>query len=110
MSNWKYICEVGDIPRQGARRVAREKGLEVAIFRNAADEIFALLDRCPHKGGPLSQAAAKDLIRAVANRPVSDAVVEDTARRIASLRATPEAKEGLAAFLDKRPAAWIAQG
>ena len=55
MSNWKYICEVGDIPRQGARRVAREKGLEVAIFRNAADEIFALLDRCPHKGGPLSQ-------------------------------------------------------
>ncbi|HRP22437.1 enoyl-CoA hydratase/isomerase family protein [Thauera sp.] len=62
------------------------------------------------QGGPKSQAAAKDLIRAVANRPVSDAVVEDTARRIAGLRATPEAKEGLAAFLDKRPAAWIAQG
>ncbi|ENO96479.1 enoyl-CoA hydratase [Thauera phenylacetica B4P] len=62
------------------------------------------------QGGPKSQAAAKDLIRAVANRPVSDAVVEDTARRIASLRVTPEAKEGLAAFLDKRPAVWIAQG
>lgn len=62
------------------------------------------------QGGPKSQAAAKDLIRAVANRPVSDALVMDTARRIASLRATPEAKEGLAAFLDKRPAAWIAQG
>ena len=61
------------------------------------------------QGGPKSQAAAKDLIRAVANRPVSDAVVEDTARRIASLRVTPEAKEGLAAFLDKRPAVWIAQ-
>ena len=58
-------------------------------------------------GGPKSQAAAKDLIRAVADRPVSDAVVEDTARRIAELRATPEAKEGLAAFLDKRPAAWV---
>jgi nitrite reductase (NADH) small subunit len=55
MSNWKYICEVADIPRQGARRVPREIGLEVAIFRNAEDEIFALLDRCPHKGGPLSQ-------------------------------------------------------
>ena len=41
---------------------------------------------------------------------MSDAVVEDTARRIARLRATPEAKEGLAAFLDKRPAAWVAQG
>ena len=58
-------------------------------------------------GGPKSQAAAKDLIRAVADLPVSDAVVEDTARRIAELRATPEAKEGLAAFLDKRPAAWV---
>lgn len=62
------------------------------------------------QGGPKSQAAAKDLIRAVANRPVSDALVMDTVRRIAGLRATPEAKEGLAAFLDKRPAAWIAQG
>lgn len=59
------------------------------------------------QGGPKSQAAAKDLIRAVADQPVSDAVVEDTARRIAELRATPEAKEGLAAFLDKRPAAWV---
>ena len=47
------------------------------------------------------------LIRAVADRPVGDDLVEDTARRIASLRATPEAKEGLAAFLDKRPAAWM---
>ena len=55
MTNWKYICQVGDIPRQGARRVARPQGLEVALFRTAADEVFALLDRCPHKGGPLSQ-------------------------------------------------------
>ena len=58
-------------------------------------------------GGPKSQSAAKALIRAVANRPLSDAVMEDTARRIASLRVTPEAKEGLGAFLSKRPAAWV---
>jgi len=57
--------------------------------------------------GPLAQAAATDLIRAVVHRPVDDAVVEDTARRIATLRATPEAKEGLSAFLEKRPAAWV---
>ena len=79
----------------------------------ATDELDAKVSEVVEallQGGPKSQAAAKDLIRAVANRPVSDAVVEDTARRIASLRATPEAKEGLAAFLDKRPAAWIAQG
>lgn len=55
MTRWKEICRVQDIPVLGARRVAREQGLDVAIFRNDADEVFALLDRCPHKGGPLSQ-------------------------------------------------------
>ena len=39
----------------GARRVRRAQGHEVAIFRNAENKVFALLDRCPHKGGPLSQ-------------------------------------------------------
>ena len=55
MTTWKEICRVEDIPVLGARRVAREQGLDVAVFRNDADEVFALLDRCPHKGGPLSQ-------------------------------------------------------
>jgi len=55
MSQWKPICAVDDIPVLGARRVARTNGPEVAIFRNAENEVFALLDRCPHKGGPLSQ-------------------------------------------------------
>ncbi len=49
------ICRVDEIPVLGSRRVARANGPEVAIFRNADDEVFALLDRCPHKGGPLSQ-------------------------------------------------------
>ena len=55
MSNWKSICRVDDIPVLGARRVAREQGGDVAVFRNTEDKVFALLDRCPHKGGPLSQ-------------------------------------------------------
>lgn len=55
MSNWKEICKVEDIPVLGARRVQRPLGADVAIFRNAEDKVFALLDRCPHKGGPLSQ-------------------------------------------------------
>ena len=55
MSEWKVICRVDDIPVLGARRVARPQGLDVALFRNDRDEVFALLDRCPHKGGPLSQ-------------------------------------------------------
>jgi len=44
-----------DIPALGSRRVERASGLDVAVFRNSQDEVFALLDRCPHKGGPLSQ-------------------------------------------------------
>ncbi|MBA4113927.1 MAG: nitrite reductase (NAD(P)H) small subunit [Verminephrobacter sp.] len=55
MNAWKPICRVDDIPVLGARRVQRAQGLEVAVFRTEANEIFALLDRCPHKGGPLSQ-------------------------------------------------------
>lgn len=52
---WTLICRVEDIPVLGSRRVARAQGLDVAVFRNTEDEVFALLDRCPHKGGPLSQ-------------------------------------------------------
>jgi nitrite reductase (NADH) small subunit len=52
---WKAICSVADIPVLGARVVHREMQPNVAIFRNSEDKIFALLDRCPHKGGPLSQ-------------------------------------------------------
>jgi nitrite reductase (NADH) small subunit len=55
MTTWKPICRVDDIPVLGARRVQRAQGLEVAVFRTESDEVFALLDRCPHKGGPLSQ-------------------------------------------------------
>ena len=53
--DWQMICRVEDIPVLGARRVARERGMDVAVFRNGAGQVFALLDRCPHKGGPLSQ-------------------------------------------------------
>lgn len=55
MGDWKLICRVEDIPVLGSRRVARPKGMDVAVFRNDQDQVFALLDRCPHKGGPLSQ-------------------------------------------------------
>jgi methylglutaconyl-CoA hydratase len=60
--------------------------------------------------GPRAQAEAKLLIRAVAHRPIDRTVMTDTARRIARVRATPEAKEGVAAFLGKRRASWIPRG
>jgi nitrite reductase (NADH) small subunit len=52
---WKAICSVADIPVLGARVVQRAAQPAVAVFRNSENKIFALLDRCPHKGGPLSQ-------------------------------------------------------
>ena len=55
MDDWTRICRLQDIPVLGSRRVQRSAGMDVALFRNADDEVFALLDRCPHKGGPLSQ-------------------------------------------------------
>jgi len=54
-TTWKPICTLGDIPVLGARVVKRPGRHDVAVFRNAEDKVFALLDRCPHKGGPLSQ-------------------------------------------------------
>ena len=55
MEKWLLVCNIDDIPELGSRRVARPVGLDVAVFRNDQNQVFALLDRCPHKGGPLSQ-------------------------------------------------------
>lgn len=51
---WIRICAVEEIPRLGSRVVQRMAG-NIAVFRSAADRVFALLDHCPHQGGPLSQ-------------------------------------------------------
>lgn len=61
------------------------------------------------QGGPLAQAAAKDLIRAVDGQPVNQTLVEETAHRIARLRATEEAREGIGAFLEKRQPNWMGE-
>ncbi|WP_455220371.1 nitrite reductase small subunit NirD [Kaarinaea lacus] len=53
-TDWIEVGRVDDVPRLGARIVNTIDG-DIAVFRNAVDEIFAVLDRCPHKGGPLSQ-------------------------------------------------------
>jgi nitrite reductase (NADH) small subunit len=54
MSQWKRICTLDEIPILGARVLPDPAG-DICVFRNADDEVFALHDRCPHKGGPLSQ-------------------------------------------------------
>ena len=98
---------------QTAERISAARAREIGLVHEVTDseggldpQIEAIVEALL-AGGPNAQAAATDLIRAVANKPVSDDVVDDTARRIATLRATPEAREGLSAFLDKRQAAWM---
>ncbi len=56
--NWIQVGRVDDIPRQGARVITTAAG-EIAVFRTVDDEIFALRDKCPHKGGPLSQGIVR---------------------------------------------------
>ena len=51
---WTDVGAVTDIPRRGARRAPSPQG-DIAIFRTGDGKVFALMDRCPHKGGPLSQ-------------------------------------------------------
>jgi nitrite reductase (NADH) small subunit len=52
--SWTDVGLLADLPPRGAR-VVRVGTLRVALFRTGADQVFALLDRCPHRGGPLSQ-------------------------------------------------------
>jgi nitrite reductase (NADH) small subunit len=49
------IGRLEDIAPLGARRFKRVDGVEIAVFRTGTDTVFALRDKCPHKGGPLSQ-------------------------------------------------------
>ena len=58
-------------------------------------------------GGSEAHARIKDLIRDVAGRPVDDGLKGDTARRIAEIRSSPEGREGIASFLEKRKPKWF---
>jgi nitrite reductase (NADH) small subunit len=52
--DWLQIGHIDDIPRRGARCVTTPQG-KIGVFRTADDQVFAIEDHCPHKGGPLSQ-------------------------------------------------------
>jgi nitrite reductase (NADH) small subunit len=55
MIKWKRICPLTDIPQRGSRVVSGPDHDDIAIFRSGDDQLFAVHDKCPHKGGPLSQ-------------------------------------------------------
>lgn len=97
---------------QSAERISAARAYEIGLVHEAveADQLDAKVQEIVSallQGGPLSQAAAKELIRAVDGQKVNETLVEDTAHRIAHLRATPEAREGITAFLEKRAPGWV---
>jgi nitrite reductase (NADH) small subunit len=59
MNNWIDIAAVTDIPKLGSR-VVKTDTVDIAVFRTASDEVFALKDECPHRKGPLSQGIVHD--------------------------------------------------
>ena len=99
---------------QSAERIDAARAREIGLVHEAVEpeqleaKVQEIVDALL-QGGPLSQAAAKKLIRAVDGQKVNETLVEDTAHRIAHLRATPEAREGISAFLDKRTPNWIGE-
>jgi methylglutaconyl-CoA hydratase len=97
---------------QSAERISAERALAIGLVGDVVprDELDACIGKLADAllaGGPHAQKAAKDLIAAVNGRKIDDSVSEETAQRIARQRATDEAKDGIAAFLDKRPPAWL---
>lgn len=99
---------------QSAERIDAARAREIGLVHEAVapEQLDAKVQEIVDallQGGPLAQAAAKDLIRAVDGQPVNDTLVEETAHRIAHLRATPEAREGISAFLEKRQPNWIGE-
>jgi methylglutaconyl-CoA hydratase len=86
---------------------ARELGLVQECV--AADQLDAVVERwCQAFLGnsPAAIGAAKRLLHDVSENPLTAELIDDTAGRIAAIRASPEGKEGVSAFLEKRPASW----
>ena len=92
--------------RFSARDALRLGLVHEVVPADRLEETGALVLDHLAQGGPGALAAAKDLIFAVAARPADREMVEETARRIARVRAGDEAREGLSAFLEKRAPGW----
>ena len=98
---------------QSAERISAERALVIGLVSDVAppdalDAAVAALVGQLLAGAPSAQQAAKALITAVQGRAIDDALMEETAQRIAAQRATVEGRDGVAAFLDKRRPGWMA--
>jgi len=80
--------------------------LSILVEGKELDATVAALVQHLLAGGPEAHAKIKTLVRSVTGRRPDDALVAETAQRIAEIRGSPEGKEGIAAFLEKRKASW----
>ena len=81
----------------------------LSILTDKLDETIDGLLQHLLAGGPEAMKKIKELVRAVASRPLDDALVAETAKRIAEIRVSPEGKEGIASFLEKRKPSWCSR-
>jgi methylglutaconyl-CoA hydratase len=105
-------------PRQSSRlfltgeRITAARAATIGLVQEAVDpdQLDAQVETVINHlliGAPQAQTAAKGLIELIANQSITTQLIEQTAQSIASIRSRPEASEGLTAFLEKRPAAWV---
>ena len=100
---WVEICTLGDIPARGCRVVQTERG-QIAVFRTAEDEVFALDNRCPHKRGPLSEGIVhgRQVTCPLHNWVIGLADGEAQGADKGSVRRYPVRREGARVFLNIR--------
>jgi len=94
-------------------RIGAQEALRIGLVHEVThdDDLDHAVDRVLgeiRRGGPQAIAEAKRLVNDLGARPIDDAVREETARRIAAIRASPEGGDGIAAFLEKRKPGWLA--
>lgn len=93
-------------------RITAEEAARIGLVHEvvAPDRLDAMVETIVShlsKGGPHAIAAAKRLVHDLSARPIDQGLIDETAREIATLRTSPEAREGLGAFLEKRKPGWI---
>ena len=94
----------------GAEEAHRLGLLSILVPSSELDSKVDSLIKDLLAGGPEAHAKIKQLVRSIANRPLDDALIAGTARSIAEVRVSPEGREGIASFLEKRKPGWVKNG
>ncbi len=95
-----------------AERFSSSEAFRIGLLNELAPSVESMDEQIAHwctsllGNGPKAIESAKNLIQAVSQKPIDDELIEDTVERIAQIRTSPEAKEGIGAFLQRRKPGW----